>query len=61
MYEFAPIWKNVKMTKKQIKKYIQEMEERRKKAQMELEKAKMTWEFYNEEDLKDLDKKIDDL
>lgn len=61
MWEFAPAWWIPKMTKWQVRRYIAEMERKRLKAQIELEKAKMTWEFYNEEDLEDLDKKINDL
>jgi hypothetical protein len=37
------------------------MEEKRTKAQLELEKARLAWELDNTEDLSDLDKKIDNL
>jgi len=62
MTEFAPPWRNPRMTKSQVRKYIREMEEKRKKAQKELEKAKSSWELKKqEEELKELDKKLDDF
>ncbi len=61
MTEFAPTGSNPKMTRSQVRRYMREMEEKRTKAQLELEKARLAWELHNEEDLEDLDKKIDDL
>lgn len=61
MSEFAPTWWIPKMTRSQVRKYIKEMEEKRTKAQLELEKARLAWELWNEDDLNDLDQKIDSL
>ncbi len=61
MSEFAPGGWIPKMTRWQVRRYIKEMEEKRLKAQLELEKAKLAWELSSDEDLEDLDKKIDDL
>lgn len=61
MSEFAPTGRQPKMTRSQVRKYLREIEEKRTKAQLELEKARLAWELYNEEDLEDLDKKIDEL
>lgn len=58
MWEFAPWWWIPKMTRSQVKKYIKDMEEKRTKAQLELEKARIAWELNNCEDLEDLDQKI---
>lgn len=49
------------MTKSQMRKYLKELEEKRLKAQLEIEKAKLRGEFDNEEDLEDLENKIDEL
>ncbi|MDP5038836.1 MAG: hypothetical protein NWP80_00120 [Candidatus Gracilibacteria bacterium] len=61
MSEFTPVGKNPKMTKSQIRKYQKEMEEKRRIAQIELEKAKLKGEFSNEEELKNLEEKLDDI
>lgn len=62
MTEIAPAWKNPKMTKAQVRRYIREMEEKRKKAQEELDKAKASWELKKqEEELKKLDEKLEDF
>lgn len=61
MSEFAPAGNWVKMTRSQVRKYIREMEEKRTKAQLELEKARLAGELDMQEDLEDLDKKIDSL
>lgn len=61
MSEFIPAWQWAKMTRWQVRRYIAEMEQKRLKAQLELEKARIAWELDNEDDLEDLDKKIDDL
>jgi hypothetical protein len=58
MWEFAPAWKQVKMTRWQVRRYIKEMEEKRTKAQLDLEKARIAWELWDE-DLTELDQKID--
>jgi hypothetical protein len=41
MSEFAPVGGKPKMTKSQVKKYIKEMEDKREKAKLELERAKL--------------------
>jgi len=62
MSEFAPAGRNPRMTKSQMRKYLREMEEKRKKAQMELDKMKLQDELSGEDDeLKELDKLIDDM
>ena len=61
MSEFAPWGWIPKMTRSQVRRYIKEMEEKRTKAQLELEKARLAGELWNDEDLDDLDKKIDSL
>jgi hypothetical protein len=42
MAEFAPSSSKPKMTQAQVRRYIKEMEEKRRLAQLELEKAKLT-------------------
>lgn len=61
MNEFTPVGQWVKMTKSQMRRYLKEMEAKRLKAQLEIEKAKLRWEFDNDEDLEDLENKIDEL
>lgn len=61
MSEFTPSGWIPKMTKAQVRKYIQDMEEKRTKAKLKLEEAYLTWELSNENDLSDLDNKIDNL
>lgn len=62
MSEFSPTWGIPKMTKLQVRRYIQEMEEKRLKAQKELEEAKKAWDLEtSEEELKKLEDKFDDL
>lgn len=61
MSEFVPVWSWAKMTRSQVRRYIREMEEKRTKAQLELEKARLAGELDMQEDLDDLDKKIDSL
>jgi hypothetical protein len=41
MAEFAPSSSKPKMTQSQVRRYIKEMEEKRRLAQLELEKAKL--------------------
>lgn len=61
MSEFAPAWSNPKMTKAQVRKYIRDMEEARKKAQEKLEKAKKSWEFDENLEIEILEKELDNL
>ena len=62
MWEFAPVWWQTKMTKSQVRKYIKDMEERRKKAQEELEKLKNQENKYEEElEFKKLEQDLDEL
>lgn len=62
MSEFAPPWKKVKMTKAQVKKYIKDLEEKRKIAQYKLEAAKKLWEFDKEnQELKEIEDLLEDL
>jgi len=62
MSEFAPPWRKVKMTKSQVKKYIKDLEEKRKLAQEKLEQAKKSWEWEKEEqEVKNLENLIEDL
>ncbi len=50
-----------KMTQAQVRRYIKEMEEKRRLAQIELEKAKLNWEFSNKNELQNLEEKLDDV
>ena len=52
MSEFTPPTRWARMTKSQVKRYIKDLEEKRKKAQEKLDKAKKS---------KDWQKKKDDL
>ena len=62
MSEFAPPWRKVKMTKAQVKKYIKDLEEKRKIAQDKLEKAQKSWEFDKEKkELKEIEDLLEDL
>ena len=62
MSEFAPPWKKVKMTKAQVKKYIKDLEEKRKLAQQKLEQARKSWEWKKEEkEVEKLENLIDQL
>ncbi len=62
MSEFAPPWRKVKMTKAQVKKYIKDLEEKRKIAQAKLEKAQKSWEFDKEKkELKEIEDLLEDL
>ncbi len=62
MSEFAPPWRKVKMTKSQIKKYIKDLEEKRKIAQAKLDAAKKSWEFDKErQELKEIENLLEDL
>ena len=62
MSEFAPPWRKVKMTKSQVKKYIKDLEEKRKIAQAKLNEAKKSWEFEKEnQELKEIEDLLEDL
>jgi hypothetical protein len=62
MSEFAPVWGKPRMTKAQVKKYIKEMEDKREKAKLEMEKAVLLWELNNEwEELDEIQKKLNEL
>lgn len=62
MSEFTPAWRWAKMTKSQVKKYIKDLEEKRKLAQAKLEEAKKSWEWKKEEeDVKNLEDLLEDL
>ena len=62
MSEFAPWWSNAKMTKAQVKKYINDMKIAQIMAEEKLRQAKENWEFEKEEnELKELEKKLENL
>ena len=62
MTEFIPGGSKPKMTQAQVRRYIKELEEKRKNAQIALEKAKQSWEFSaGDAELSDLEKKLDNL
>ncbi len=62
MSEFAPPWRKIKMTKSQVKKYIKDLEEKRKIAQAKLDAAKKSWEFEKEnQELKEIENLLEDL
>ena len=62
MSEFTPVWKWAKMTKSQVKRYIKDLEEKRKKAQEKLNKAKKSSEWKKEEkEVKKLEDLMEDL
>lgn len=62
MSEFAPAWSNPKMTKAQVRKYIRDMEEARKKAQEKLERAKKSGELDKDNlEIEILEKELDNL
>lgn len=62
MSEFAPAWSNPKMTKAQVRKYIRDLEEARKKAQEKLERAKKSGELDKDNlEIEILEKELDNL
>lgn len=62
MSEFAPAGRTPKMTKSQVRRYINEMEEKRKKAKEELEKMqKEDSPNASESELKKIENELDDL
>ena len=61
MSEFTPPWSNVRMTKAQIKKYIQDMKKAQALAQAKLDEAKANWEEEKDKkELSKLEKKLDE-
>ncbi len=62
MSEFAPPWQWARMTKSQVKKYIKDLEEKRRIAKAKLDAAIAAWEFdKDEEELKRLEKALDNI
>lgn len=61
MSEFAPIGGKPKMSKAQVKKYISDMEEKRKLAQKKLEEARLKWELDNHDEILELEKELENL
>jgi len=62
MWEFAPPWSNVRITKAQVRKYIADMKNAQKLARERLENAKNNWEFEKEEkEIKRLEDLLDEL
>lgn len=62
MSEFAPAGSKAKMTKSQVRRYIKEMERKRKKAQEELDKLNTTeLKEKNQKKLAELEDKLDDI
>jgi hypothetical protein len=62
MNEFAPGWSKPRMTKSQVKKYIQDQEEKRKKAKKALEEAEENWDLYvPENELKNIEDELNKL
>ena len=62
MSEFAPPWSNARMTKAQVRKYINDMKEAEKIAKQKLEEAKANWEFEKEEaEVARLEKELENL
>jgi len=60
--ELSPGWWNARMTKAQMRKYLKQAEEARILAAEKLKEAEASWEFAAEEkELKDLEKKLDNL
>lgn len=61
MSELAPGWTKVRMTKAQVRKYIQNMKNAQRIAQEKFEKAKANWEFEKEKlELEILEKKLEE-
>ncbi len=62
MSEFTPPWSNARMTKSQIKKYLNDMKKAQEIAKEKLEKAEKSWEFKKEkEEIEKLEKELDNL
>lgn len=61
MYEWAPMGRKPKMTKRQMQKYLRDLEQKRAIAQLKLDKAKASWELDNAKELDEIERLIDDL
>ena len=63
MNEFAPSSRKVKMTKAQVRKYIKDMEEKRKLAQLKIEQEKLSWNFdkNNQKELEKIEKDLENI
>lgn len=62
MSEYTPPWRWARMTKAQVKKYIKDLEEKRRLAQLRLEEAKKSSSWKKEEDdLQNLEDLINEL
>lgn len=62
MSEFTPVWKGAKMTKSQVRRYVRDLEEKRRIAKEKLEKAKKTPEYQKDkEELCSIENIIDEL
>lgn len=60
--EFAPGWSKPRMTRAQVRKYLKDMEELRKKAKKKLEEYENSWELEKEEkELEKLEKELENL
>lgn len=62
MSEFSPPWSSARMTKSQVKKYVQDMKEAQALAQTKLDEARANWEFKKDEnELIELEKKLNEI
>jgi len=62
MSEYSPPTRKIIMTKSQVRKYIKDLEDKRRIAQEKLDKAKKSGERAKEQqNIKDLENLIDDL
>ena len=62
MSEFTPPGRWARMTKAQVKKYIKDLEEKRRIAREKLEEAKKSWEWAKEQkDVEELEELLEDL
>jgi len=62
MSEFTPPWRWARMTKAQVKKYIKDLEEKRRIAREKLEEARKSWEWAKEQkDVEELEELLEDL
>lgn len=61
-WEFAPGWSKPKMTKAQVRKYIQDMEKARELAQKKLEEAEKNKDVKKDQkELSRLEDKLDEI
>ena len=61
MSELTPAWRKPKMTQSQVKAYIKQLEENKKNAQKKLDEAKKKWELDNNDELNEIEKKLNEL